>query len=98
MNPEQIYLVLVGHQEMMLTYSVRNQRIARELNEYINQQLDILWDNKIALMELGLLDDLMGNVKELARLAIEQGDLNVASADAQLDTVQKLLGVTNERV
>ena len=94
MKPDAICLAILAHQEMMLTHSVRQQRLARELNEYINKQLDALWENKESLMELRLLDGLMGNVKQLARLSEEQMDVNLASADAHLEMVQKLLGVT----
>jgi hypothetical protein len=93
-TPDAIYMAILGHQEMMLTYSVRQQRLARELNEYINKQLDVLWENKESLMELRILDDLMGNVKQLAHLSQEQMDVNVSSTDAHLEMVQQLLGVT----
>ncbi len=93
-TPDAIYVAILGHQEMMLTYSVRQQRLARELNEYINEQLDVLWKNKEALMELRILDDLMCNVKQLAHLTREQMDVNVASTDAHLEMVQQLLGAS----
>ncbi len=94
MNTEAMWLAFLGHQEKVLTYSVRQQRLSQELSNHINQQLDALWERREELVEMGALAALMGNLSTLAKLSEEQIEMNATTTEANLEMVQELLGVT----
>ena len=94
MNAEAMWLAFLGHQEKVLTYNARQQRLSQELSKYINQQLDTIWETRLELADMGILEETMGNVRDLARLSEEQLEMNVITTEANLDMVRELLQVT----
>jgi hypothetical protein len=89
-----MWLAFLGHQEKVLTYNVRQQRLSQELSRHINQQLDAIWGKRFELMEMHALEEMMGNLNELARLSEEQLEMNVTTTEANLEMVRELLEVT----
>jgi hypothetical protein len=89
-----MWLAFLGHQEKVLTYSVRQQRLSQELSTYINQQLDTIWETRHELADIGILERTMGNIRDLARLSEEQLEMNAVTTEANLDMVRELLQVT----
>ena len=89
-----MWLAFLGHQEKVLTYNVRQQRLSQELSSHINRQLDAIWDSRNELAAMDILDKMMGNLTVLARLSEEQLEMNVVTTEANLDMVRELLQVT----
>ena len=89
-----MWTAFLGHQEKVLTYNVRQQRLAQELSAYINQQLDTIWVTRFELADIGILEKTMGNIRDLAKLSEEQLEMNVTTTEANLDMVRELLQVT----
>lgn len=94
MNADAMWTAFLGHQEKVLTYNVRQQRLAQELSAYINQQLDTIWVTRFELADIGILEKTMGNIRDLAKLSEEQLEMNVTTTEANLDMVRELLQVT----
>jgi hypothetical protein len=88
-----MWTAFLGHQEKVMTYSVRQQRLSRELSNHINRQLDAIWESRNELVAMDILDTMMGNLTTLARLSEEQLEMNVVTTEANLDMVRELLQV-----
>lgn len=93
MNADAMWLAFLGHQEKVLTYNVRQQRLSQELSCHINRQLDAIWEIRNELVRMDALSEMMGNLSELARLSEEQLEMNVTTTEANLDMVRELLEV-----
>lgn len=89
MMPDPAFLEFMSHNEKLLTYSTRQQLLLEKLNEHYSQQLDIIWENKEVLAELGLLDGLMGNVRELVDLGAQQSEAARLMADEILAYLER---------
>lgn len=93
MNADAMWLAFLGHQEKVLTYNVRQQRLSQSLSSHINKQLDAIWAIRNELVKMDALSEMMGNLSELARLSEEQLEMNVTTTEANLEMVRELLEV-----